>query len=355
MTGQPATGGVWATVLQPSLDPAAIRYWQITDVIVLDYFAGIGNPGGPGTPNNFANSALGLGNEGLLTLFAQDGNWRQDMLHTYQGSNLGGYYVGLLKEDSVSIDTDQSVQQTPTSQFVRTARNVLTKLDDKVVFTPIESNPIVDYLRFELPLLGNTAAGIPPVPDIGTTNYQVARGNTDQLQMRSIFVLGVDTDQELCAKIFPCCMSDKKGKTPHGRKTPEQLELSFDVLPDAMTGKSMWICRSGVQWSALGGTPVVGTVTPTPVTGLKVNLVFTISGLDVQSATFSATKTTGGTTTPLTLSGTPSIVTSAGVTTVTLVGTGLTASTAYTGAVTVTGDNGAATTVAIPSFTSTAS
>lgn len=354
----PSSGGTWAQQLQPSLQPLAVRYWQVTDVLICDYFSGWGNGGVVGTPNNLSDASVGVATQvwtvngwktgGFFTPFAVDGTVRGDLLINSGVPNQGLYHCGELKEDTTEITTDMTVQETPTAQSVRSVREVITKLDDKVNFTLMEAGPLADSLRYELPLANG-------IPDIGTAQYQMARGPMDQLADRTIILIGVDTDGNLRSEVFPRCTPNKKGKTPFGRKTNEQVELTYTALPDPMTGQVMWVCREGANWRALGGKPVGSTVTATPVTGLKVNLVFTISGQDVQNPTFTATKTTGGTTTALTLQGSPSIVWSNGVGTVTLVGTSLTASTSYTGQITVTGDNGATTVLAIPSFTSTSS
>lgn len=341
----PSTGGNYATVLQPSLNPLAVRYWQITDVLIQDYF------NANGVPNNWAASSVGLGTAGLFTPFAADGTIRQDLLIGSGAPNQGFYHAGELKEDVVAVTNDITVQETPTAQSVRTVREVITKLDDKVNFTMLEAGPLQDYLRYELPLANG-------IPDIGTKGYQVARGPMDQLIDRTICLIGVDSDGQLRAEFFPRVCPNKKDKTDLQRKNPESLGWTGTALPDPISGQVMWVCREGANWRSLGGVPVLGTVTPTPITGLKVTLVFTVSGLDVGALTassFAATKTTGGTTTALTLTGSPGIVTSAGVTTVTLTGSGLAATTVYTGTITVTGDNGATSTVPIPSFTSTAS
>lgn len=334
----PSTGGSVDATLTPSLNPLAVRYWQITHALIRDYY------NADGTVFKLNASSAGLGSNGLMNVFATDGNIRSDLLITASGSNLGFYDVGEMKEDMIAVTSDMTVQQTPTAASVRTVRNVLTKLDDKVAFTMKEAGPLMDYLRYELPLANG-------IPDIGTAGYQVTRAGTDVLVPRIVVLIGVDAGQ-LKAEVFPCVYPDKKGKDEWQRKNSEELEWTGEPILDPYTGTPMYICRDGAQWRSLGGVPTLGTVTATPISGLKVTLSFAISGLDVGSGvSFTATKTTGGTPTALTLMGSPSI--SDGV--VTLTGTSLTASTSYTGLITATGDNGATATVAIPSFTSLSS
>lgn len=344
MTGLPSTGTTWQTALEPTLNPLAVRYWQITDVLICDYYSGIGNPLGVGSPNNWAATSVGLGSEGLFTPFAADGNLRSDLLSPYHGVAVTGlncfYHIGELKKDSTSITPDETVQETPTAQSVRTVRNVQTKLQDKVSFTPVESSPLVDYLRYELPLVDG-------LPDVGTAGYQVVRPPFDQLQERTVVLLGVDNNTgNLRAEVFPRVVTDKKGKTDLQRENPESLELTYSVLVDPFTQSVSWTCRDGVAWRALAGAPTfsASTVTAAAVTGLKATLTFvTPTGLDLP-VTYSVTQQVGGSgsfTTSTLQSPTGTISGSNTVLTV----TGLTATTAYVFQVTATGTNDATTTL----------
>lgn len=238
----PATGGTWAEVIEPSLNPLAVRYWQITDAFIRDYLTI------NGIPLNLADPACGLGIEGLFTPFAADGlTIRKDLLWSSNGgqNNQGWFHLDELKEDSTAITPDQTVQQTPTAQSVRTVRDVLTKLDDKISITPITASDLVNRLRFELPLAGWT-------PRDGMPGYQLSRGATDVLVERQVILMGVDTDGQLLAEVYPRVVTDKKGKTELQRKNPQSLELSYSILPDPLTKKTMWICRAGAAWNAQG-------------------------------------------------------------------------------------------------------
>lgn len=330
----PETGTTWELALQPSLQPLAVRYWQITDVLICDYLSGFGNPQGVGSPNNWAAASVGLGTKGVFTPFAADGTIREDLLVT-SGSGLQAFYhIGELKEDNVEITMDLTVQETPSAQSVRTVRDVLTKLDDKLSFTPIESSPLVDQLRYELPLVNGFDA-------IGTAGYQLVRPVMDQLVERTIVLLGVDGDGNLRAEVFPRVVTDKKGKVPFQRKTPESLDLSYTALPDPMTQSVMWVCREGTTWRSLGGAPDFTTTPPTATeTGTTTATVefATPTGLDAPF-TYTVAQQTGGSGafTASSLSGLP--VVSGANTTLSI--TGLSASTAYVFQVTATGSNDA--------------
>lgn len=340
----PATGGTWSQQLEPSLQPLAVRYWQTTDVLIADYFDT------NGVPNNWADPACGLGSDGLFTPFAEDGSIRGDLLATGTVTpNQGLFHLGELKEDTTAITPDQTVQETPTAQSVRTVRDVLTKLDDKIDFTPLEASDLVNRLRYELPLAGWT-------PKDGMAGYQVSRGVTDFLQERRVVIFGVDGDGQLLAEVFPRLVTNKKGKTELQRKNPQSLALTYSALPDPMTGKTMWLCRSGVAWEALAAGPMFsGTPVATAVTGLKANIVFPTPTGGTTPYSYAVTQQAGGTGsfTAATLSSTTGTVAGSNTT---LVATGLTASTGYVFKVTVTDANGkTATAPATATVTSTAS
>jgi len=335
----PTTGATWATVLEPSLNPLAVRYWQVTDVLIRDYF------NADGTVFNLADPSVGLGSEGLFTPFAADNlTIRKDLLLSAPGTNLGFLHMGLLKEDTTASTPDQTIQETPSAQILRTVRNVLTKLDDKLNFTPIEASPLVDFLNFEKPLQN--------VPAVGTPGYQNARDNADMLQERVVVLLGVDTDGQLLAKVYPRVVTDKKGKTELQRKNPESLELTYSVLPDPYSKKSMWICRAGAQWLASGDLAFETTApVATPVSGLKANVQFP-TPIDVTSPVYTAQISQAGAFSAGTVAASPTV--SGAFTTIQL--TGLTASTLYDGVqVTATGSNVTATSLVSNSFTSLAS
>jgi hypothetical protein len=350
MTGLPSTGANYATVIEPSLNPLGVRYGQIVDVFIRDYL------NENGSPNNLAAASCGLGSEGVFTPFAADGvSIREDLLwDSESGTNQGWFHIGLLKEDAQSVSPDQTVQQTPSSQVIRTVRNVFTKLEDKITFTPIEASDLVNRLRFELPL---NSAGWTPTD--GTPGYQLVRPATDVLIERQIIMFLIDTDGQLVSEVFPRVASDKKGKVGFERKNPYSLELSYDVLPDPFTQSAGWINRAGTAWNAEGlfnfesVPPIV-----TPITGLKATVVVpTPLELTTPTYTVALQTTAGGSFTAGTVT-TPAPSSSGGFTTITI--GSLAASQQYNGLqITVSGtsDGGTVTATSPVSapFTATAS
>ncbi|TDH57549.1 Ig-like domain repeat protein [Mycobacterium eburneum] len=329
----PATGGTWADILQDSLNPLAERYWPITDVLIRDYF------NADGTVFNLADPSVGLGAEGVFTPFAADGTLRSDLLITAPATNLGFYHLGELKEDAMSITPDQTIQQTPTAQSIRSTRNVLTKLDDKIQFTAMESTPLVDALRYELPLSGG-------LPEYGTPGYQLKRPISDVLQARIIVLLGFDNnDGQRKAEVFPLCYTDKKGKTEMQRKNADSLELTYEPLGDPYTKSVMWICRDGQQWRAqYTGPSFAAAPVAAAVTGSKATLTFAVPSGGTAPLTYTVAQQVGGTGafTASTLSGSPNVSNG----NVTLTVSGLTSGTAYVFQVTVTDANSKAATSA---------
>ncbi|UXA06586.1 fibronectin type III domain-containing protein (plasmid) [Mycobacterium sp. SMC-2] len=346
MTGLPASGATQAVVLEPTLNPLGTRYWQIVYALVRDYYKA------DGTVFNLADPSVGLAmasnGQMLFTPFAADGvSIREDLLITAPGTNQGFYSVGFLKPESVSVTPDQTMTETPTAQWVRSTRNVLDKLDDKIAFEPLESSPLTQYLKYEKPLAGG-------VPALGTPNLIIPRGNTDVPVERVLLLIGIDGDGQLKSRVFPRIVTDKKAKAELGRKAPDSQMLNYSALPCAYSKNVEWTCYAGSQWNASGDFDFLTTApVVTPVTGLDATIVFP-TPIDITSPVYTVAlqETANGSFTSATLSGSPTV--SGGFTTVTI--SGLTASTTYNAAqVTATGSNDTATSPVSAPFTSTAS
>jgi hypothetical protein len=341
--GLPSTGGTYAEVIAPGLNPLAVDYWQTTDILIRD------SHNVDGSVFNLADPSVGLGTAGLFTPFAADGvSIREDLLITAPSPNQGFYHIGLLKEDQASHTIDQTIQETPSAQYVRTVRNVITKLEDKVEFQPIQNTPLIHYLQYELPLANG-------IPALGTPGYQLARPNTDVLQERIIVLLGTDGSGTLMAKVFPRLTTDKKGKTELGRKAPESNPFTYSALPDPFSQNIMWICIGGTQWLASGDYDFE-TMQPQVVAltgGVTATATFpTPIDLSSPAYTVALLETPGGSLTSGTVSGSPSV--SGQFTTITI--SGLAASTEYYGVqVTATADESTATSLLSAPFTTLAS
>lgn len=348
----PATGGTWSQELESDLNPLNVRYAQIVHAIMGDY--------DPTGVFNLASPDVGLGTvytkdgtANLFTPFAADNvSIRGDLLHTSPSSVINAHDLGLLKEDSTDWDLDETLTETPTAQYVRSVRNIITKLSDKVSLVPLESKPAIDWLQYELPLANLASSTTTPPAPVGTPGYGVARGNTDEGVERWVCLIAIDTNSNLWARVYPRIITDKKGKAALQRKHPDSMPQAYSVLPDPFTKQSMWVCRAGTAWLGAGNLNFETQVpTVTPVTGLKANIVFP-TPIDVESPVYTVAlqETAGSAFTAATI-GTPSVA--GGFTTVPI--TTLTASTKYNAVqVTATGTNATATGPVSAPFTSTA-
>jgi hypothetical protein len=318
MAGLPATGGNYNSVIAPSNNPLDVRYGQITAVLIRDYLDSSGNV------QNLANPNAGVGTQGLFTPFAADGlTIRNDLLWNAGGTNQGWFNMGLLKEDSISVDSSFSVQETNTAQTLRTVRNVFTKLDDKIMFTTLENSDLVKRLRFNLTLSGWT-------PDDGTLGYQLPRGAQDVMVERQLILFLIDTDNQLVAEVFPRVAVDKIGKVEFGRKMPYSPEgFTFSVLPDPYSQQASWLCEAGSAWVQEAEFGFISTPpTVTPATGLKATVTFP-TPTDIVTPTYTAQiqTTATGAFASATVASSPAPSVSGAYTTLTV--TGLTSSTSY--------------------------
>lgn len=340
----PSTGGTWAQILQPDLDPNAVRKGVITDILIRDYL------NSDGTPNSLAASAAGLNTNGVFTPFATDGNLRQDLLASSTSPNQGFYHIGLLKEDGWTFTPNLTVQETEAAQTIWTIRNDVTKETGELMFTAREWKPLVDFLRMDLPV--NNPAD--PVPDLGVAGYSVPAPAYQNLCERQIIALGVD-GENLFSITCPRVSQQKLGKTAANKKDPLDLEFTYALLLDPFTSAPYIISHGGAGWLGLGGAPTFDATPPvaTAVTGAKATVAFdTPTGID-GPFTYTVTQQVGGTGsfTPSTLSGSPVVV--SGTTTVTA--TTLTASSTYIFKVIASGTNNVvATSLPSNSITATA-
>ena len=343
----PSTGGTQAQILQPGLNPLNTRYWQVVYALGRDYY------NADGTVFNLAAPSVGLApaSDGslLFTPFAADGiSIRGDLLASAGGTNLGFYNFGMLKPDSVSVSPDQTMTQTPSAQLIRSTRNVFDKLEDKIMFEPIEDSPLVKYYNYELPTING-------VPALGSPSLIIPRPLIDTVCERVIVLIGIDGDGQLRARVFPRVASDKKGKEELGRKAATSSALTFDLLPCPYAKRSEWTCYGGTQWNGSGDFNFLTTVpVVVPVTGLKANVTFP-TPVDIPSPVYTGalqSAVNGPFTSGTLLS--PSGTVSGGFTTVQF--TGLTASTTYNACqITATGSSVTATSPPSAPFTSTAS
>lgn len=246
------------------------------------------------------------------------------------------YEVGAITEDGVEFSPKFSTDDTKIWQSRQAQRTDVTEDNEEVMFTCAESTPLVDYLRYNLPLVN--------VPDPGTKNYKATKPNFTDIVYRQIVVIGVDgrlDDAEYVAEVRPRVSLTKVGKRQFQAKKVDGTELTFGVYPDPHSGFPARTIPGGPFWTELGGlvlwpTPQVAPVA-TAVTGDKATIVLQEPVSENDPFDYTVTKTTGGVTTAATIMGTP-VTDGSGQVTITV--QGLTTGTAYTFKVTAEGTNG---------------
>lgn len=230
----PSTGVEWIAAY--GFNPLGIRKGIITNVLIRDYH---------GVLTNLRDDAVGLGPSGLFSPYAVDGFYRDDLLDpAFPGGQF--YDCGALKDDGVSITPDVSVEGVKVAQARRSQRWDITDEDDEIMWTCRESNPVVDLLRFDLPLIN--------VPDAGATGYAVIKPMNSDLQERQAIAFAEDGDFHF-AYVFPRVARKKVGKTQLNKKDPDDLELTYGALPCPFADTPVYIVREGEGWRNQAGSP----------------------------------------------------------------------------------------------------
>lgn len=324
----PANGGTYAALLQPGINPLAVRKAIITDILIRDYL------NLDGTVNNLGDPAAGLNDDGYFTPFAIDGKLRSDLLVTATGSNLGFYHIGGLHEDGTEMGYNTDVSDTMIAQSKRAVRFDVTSDNDIVTIKAMEGNPIVDALRYDLPLSN--------LPDIGSTSYTLAKEAETSLIERQVIAIGFDGDNYF-AQTFPRMALRNRGNANWNKKDVDVMQVELGALLCPFVGKPALWHREGASWRGLQGAPVFAAApVATAVTGQKADIVFNKPVSKSSSFTYVIEKSVNGT------SGwtTATVESTSGTATVTVRVTGITTGTTAFLRVKATGSNGITTTSA---------
>lgn len=230
----PTTGVEWIAAY--GFNPLGIRKGIITNVLIRDYHHVL---------TNLRDPAMGLNAKGLFTPYAEDGFYRDDLLDPeFPGGQF--YDVGALSDDGVSITPDVSVEGVKVAQARRSQRWDITDEDDEIGWVCRESNPVVDRLRFDLPLIN--------VPEAGEPGYTVVKPMNSNLIERQVIALAEDGDHRF-AYVLPRTARKKVGKTQLNKKNPDDLDLTQGALPCPFADTPLYIVREGEGWRGQGGTP----------------------------------------------------------------------------------------------------
>jgi hypothetical protein len=318
-----SSGVEWAVAYGNAWNPLGIRKGLITNVLIRDY---------KGLATNLKDDAAGLNAAGWFTPYSTDGLYRSDLLDpAFPGGQW--YDVGALKEDGIKLTPDVQVEAVKVAQARRAQRFDIAEENDEVMFCCRESNPVVDALRFDLPLSN--------IPDAGAIGYTSVKPAESDLIERQIIALAEDGHQRF-GYVFPRVSRKKVGATALNRKDPDDLELTYGALICPFVDTPVFIVREGDGWRGLSGS-VVWSSTPvaTSVSATTASVAFTKPTLSSDprpdALTYTVQRQTGnGAWTSATVSGNPTLSGS----TVTLAISGLTTATAYTFKVTASAVSG---------------
>ena len=327
----PSEGVTYADSLQPGLNPLAIRKALITDLLIRDYH------NTDGTIHNLADPSVGIADNGYFSPFAADGNLRGDLLINSAGPNLGFYHIGSLDEGGLKMGYDTKVANTMIAQSTRAVRFDVTEDNDIVTIKAVEGNPVVDALRFDLPLSN--------LQDLGQAGYGIQKPTTTPLVERQVICLGFDGDN-FFAQTYPRMALQARGDSDWNKDKPDTTEVHLGALLDPYVGRPVLFNRDGSSWRALQGSPVFAAApVAAAITGAEATITFAPPSFlsAPASVTYTVQQSSNGGTSwsAATIAGT------AGTDNVVITVSGLTVSTSYTFKVTATGTNALSTTSAV--------
>jgi hypothetical protein len=331
------TGVLWPSLYQG--DGTRIRKWLYGSVLIRDWDA---------------NGTTAMNS---LQVFLANGNLNPNLLVPTASGGNGFYDVGSITENGVEFNPQFTTDETMIWQSRRSQRTDITRDDEEITFSAMESTPLIDYIWYNLPI-GFT--GVPTFPSIGASNYGVTKPFYSDVLFRQLLIIGVDGSvgvngqPEYIAELRPRVTLQKKAKKQYQAKQADVTELTYSVHIDPWSGFDTQVLRGGSVWLAEGGflqLPATSSVTATATAGHTATLVFNVpnnflDGIAVPVSqpgsqntpvnyTVSGNDTTTSTIAPATVSG---VAVSSGVATVTL--SGLTVAQVYNFTITATGANG---------------
>lgn len=275
----PANGGTYGTLLQPGINPLAVRKAIITDILIRDYL------NADGTVHNLADTAVGLNTSGLFSPFAGDGKLRTDLLGS---DGLGFYHLGALHEDGTKMGYNTDVADTMIAQSKRAVRFDVTSDNDIVTIKAMEGNPIVDALRYDLPLAN--------LPDMGQAEYTIAKAAETALIERQVIAIGFDGDNYF-AQTFPRMALRNRGDSDWNKADVDVMEVELGSLLCPYVGKPVLWHREGAAWRGLQGAPVFAAApVATATSGQTATIAFAKPTSKSTSFTYVVEKSNDGST-----------------------------------------------------------
>lgn len=249
----PASGGTYAQLQQPALNPAAVIKARIANILVRDY------RNADGSIFNLASPSVGLNANGVFTPFAADGSLRSDLLASAPGANLGFYNLGHLKGDGIKGTQEFSSDETDSAQTLYPIRIDPNKDGISLSFTPREVNAISLALAMELPLNSNPSQMIA----MGQAQLSVAAPADSPLVERVIIALCFDGQGNRFAITLPRTGPKKKGGFNLNRKDTVIGDYEAEGLLDPNVGTTYIYSQDGSSWRAQAGSPIWALAVPT--------------------------------------------------------------------------------------------
>lgn len=288
---QPTTGVSYKASGLAYLNKLRVRRGPRWSVAVRDY-------GGAAT-NISPGSAFGAP-------MAADGNWRDDLFAIVKNAagkwvyntrpNLGFYPMGYIHPDGIERAPKITSDPLEGLQTIDPVRVDMQKRDKTLVFTPLERNPVVDAIRYNLPLVNvlERAAGV------GT--YFAGEGSEDDQLRRQVIVFHEDRQgglSERNAFPFPMCVLTDLGSEKGNKKDADaaKFTLSREIDPWFVDADGVPLVdgrwTSGDLWDQ-DETPGLTFVPPapvaTPTAATTANLVFPAPIGGVSPYTYTAQK-----------------------------------------------------------------
>ena len=222
------TGELWTSLYTG--DATRIRKWLYGSVLVRDW--------------NGSATSLAVPN-----VFQTDGSITSTLLSS---ANPGGqwYELGALSEDGVDLNPKFATEDTKIWQSRRSQRTDITEDNEEIMFTAMQSTPLIDALRNNVPLSWLVGQ------EVGELGYQAVKPLTTDTVYRQLMIIGVDGTQsnaEYIAEIRPRVSLAKIGKRMFSSKKVDGTEFTYDVFPDPVSGYAAATLRSGPSWVASGG------------------------------------------------------------------------------------------------------
>lgn len=205
-----------------------------------------------------------------FTPFAEDGNLDGTLIGL-NGGQQGWFDIGYTDENGVQFNPKYTTVDTMVWQSRMAQRTDVTLDQEEAQVTAVESNPLIDYINWQLPLDAN-------IPGIGDEGYKLLKPLVPQQRYRQICAIGVDGstgDNEYFATVYARALMVKPDKYEYQAKKEVATPFTFDSYPDPSSGFAVARFREGPAWRASGGsTSALLAPVATAVTGAKAELTF---------------------------------------------------------------------------------